>query len=143
MENASKALFIAGGVLLGILFATFVVYVATQMRESTQKYKDDINREAIVEFNQQYQKYNQMALTYQDVASLINKAKNDNKNHEFPTTIKIYMNSVGGENLVSKYTAEQWLSLKMNSPERYSCQEVHINTATMLVDYIIIKTNTE
>ena len=37
MENASKALFISGGVLLGILFATFVAYIATQMRESVRK----------------------------------------------------------------------------------------------------------
>lgn len=37
MENASKALLISGGVLLGILFATFVVYIATQMRETTRK----------------------------------------------------------------------------------------------------------
>ena len=84
-----------------------------------------------------------MELTYQDVASLINKAKNDNKNQEFPTTIKVYMNSIRGENLVSKYTAEQWLSTKMNSAERYKCHEVHINEETTLVDYIIIKTITE
>ena len=140
MENASKALFIAGGVLLGILFATFVVYIATQMRETVGKYKEDINRESIVEFNQQYQKYSQRTLTYQDIASLINQARNDNKKQEFPTTIKICMGSKNGENLVSK-TAETWLSNNINSEQLYICDEVHINETTTLVDYIVIKKN--
>ena len=139
MENASKALFIAGGVLLGILFATFVVYVATQMRETFGKYKEDLNRETIVEFNQQYQKYSQKKLTYQDIASLINQAKNDNKKQEFPTTIKICMDSINGEDLVNKYTVEQWLSGNINSTQIYICEEVHINETTTLVDYIVIK----
>lgn len=37
MENASKALIIAGGVLIGILFTTFLVYIANQIRESTRR----------------------------------------------------------------------------------------------------------
>ena len=139
MENASKALFIAGGVLLGILFATFVVYVATQMRETFGKYKEDLNRETIVEFNQQYQKYSQRKLTYQDIASLINQANNDNKKQEFPTTIKIYRGSKNGDDLVSIYTAETWLSNNINSDQLYICDEVHINETTTIVDYIVIK----
>ena len=139
MENASKALFIAGGVLLGILFATFVVYIATQMRETVGKYKEDINRESIVEFNQQYQKYSQRTLTYQDIASLINQANNDNKKQEFPTTIKIYRGSKNGDDLVSIYTAETWLSNNINSDQLYICDEVHINETTTIVDYIVIK----
>ena len=139
MENASKALFIAGGVLLGILFATFVVYTATQMRETVGKYKEDINRESIVEFNQQYQKYSQRTLTYQDIASLINQARNDNKKQEFPTTIKIYRGSKNGDDLVSIYTAETWLSNNINSDQLYICDEVHINETTTIVDYIVIK----
>lgn len=139
MENASKALFIAGGVLLGILFATFVVYIATQMRETVGKYKEDINRESIVEFNQQYQKYSQRTLTYQDIASLINQANNDNKKQEFPTTIKIYRDSKNGDDLVSIYTAETWLSNNINSDQLYICDEVHINETTTIVDYIVIK----
>ena len=139
MENASKALFIAGGVLLGILFATFVVYTATQMRETVGKYKEDINRESIVEFNQQYQKYSQRKLTYQDIASLINQANNDNKKQEFPTTIKIYRGSKNGDDLVSIYTAETWLSNNINSDQLYICDEVHINETTTIVDYIVIK----
>ena len=139
MENASKALFIAGGVLLGILFATFVVYTATQMRETVGKYKEDINRESIVEFNQQYQKYSQRKLTYQDIASLINQANNDNKKQEIPTTIKIYRGSKNGDDLVSIYTAETWLSNNINSDQLYICDEVHINETTTIVDYIVIK----
>ena len=139
MENASKALFIAGGVLLGILFATFVVYTATQMRETVGKYKEDINRESIVEFNQQYQKYSQRKLTYQDIASLINQANNDNKKQEFTTTIKIYRGSKNGDDLVSIYTAETWLSNNINSDQLYICDEVHINETTTIVDYIVIK----
>lgn len=37
MENASKALLIAGGVLIGIMFASFIMYIATAMRDKTRR----------------------------------------------------------------------------------------------------------
>lgn len=37
MENASKALLITGGVLIGILFASFVMYIATNLRDKTRR----------------------------------------------------------------------------------------------------------
>lgn len=122
-------------------FYLLLLLYILQLRCENQygKYKEDVNRESIVQFNQQYQKYSQKTLTYQDIASLINQAKNDNNKQEFPTTIKIYLNSKDGENLISKYTAEKWLSEKINTTELYSCEEVHINETTTLVDYIIIK----
>lgn len=104
------------------------------------EYKETIKREAIVEFNQKYQKYAQRDLTYQDIASLINLAKNDNKNQEFPTTIKIY---VGGVDLASSSNVVDWLNNNINSDDKYFCQEVRINPDSTLVDEIRIIKKTE
>ena len=39
MENASKALLMAAAALIGILFISFVVYIASVMKDNTRRIK--------------------------------------------------------------------------------------------------------
>ena len=73
MENASKALLIAGGVLLAIL----VISLFVVMRGNLQQYfkaQDDVStQEEIVAFNLEYTNYNRNNVRGNELLSLINK----------------------------------------------------------------------
>ena len=86
MENASKALLIAGGVLIAILLLTLFSYLFRQMASSTSNIYENLEKHEITEFNQQFLNYEgrgvetgKSPLKVQDVASLINLAQ-DSKN---------------------------------------------------------------
>ena len=97
MENASKALLIAGGVLIAILILTLFAYLFGQMAENTSNIYNTIEQSEIAEFNQKFINYegrgigelSDKPLTVQDVATLINLAQDNNKNPKFPTTIEL------------------------------------------------------
>ena len=111
------------------------------------EYKKSIEQSRIIEFNQKYEKYvgrgegTSEPLTYQDVASIINLANNDNKNQEFPTTIKINFKSNTNTLNENGYSGANWIDdiIEKNKTEKkYCCKEVHINSSTTLVDYVLI-----
>ena len=51
MENASKALIIAGEVLIGILLVSLMVYLFTVMRGPAEEYFESISDEEVARFN--------------------------------------------------------------------------------------------
>ena len=80
MENASKALLIAGGVLIAMLVLSLGVYFARTYAEHTARIYQQMENSKRTEFNQQFIKYDGMAnLNIQDVATLINLAKDSNE----------------------------------------------------------------
>ena len=105
MENASKALLIAGGVLIAILILTLFAYLFGQMAENTSNIYNTIEQSEIAEFNQKFINYegrgigelSDKPLTVQDVATLINLAQDNNKNPKFPTKLNKF------DSLISNY----------------------------------------
>jgi len=85
MENASKALLIAGGVLIAMLVASLGVYFAKSFSEETARIYEQMESSKRTEFNQQFIAYDtagEVRLSIQDVVSLINLAKDSNKKNE-------------------------------------------------------------
>lgn len=80
MENASKALLIAGGVLIAILILSVLV-VTINIINSNQKAKEQaLVTEQLVEFNQKYEAYNKKALRGTEIITVMNMAiENNNK----------------------------------------------------------------
>ena len=80
MENASKALLIAGGVLIAILIISVLV-VTINIINSNQKTREEaLATEQLVEFNQKYEAYNKKALRGTDIITLMKMAiENNNK----------------------------------------------------------------
>lgn len=147
MENASKALLIAGGVLIAILILTLFTYLFGRMAENTASIYDILEQSEIVEFNQKFSNYegrgigdlSDEPLTVQDVATLINLAQDNNKNPKFPTTIEIRNGNV---NLAESKNYIEWLNENKTSDKKFNCKKVHINTETLLVDYVEIEQHT-
>lgn len=95
MENASKALLMAGGVLIAVLTIALVVTVFSSSSEF-YKTQDDVKAvEQITAFNQEYESYNKKLLRGTDVISVCNKAISNNKKYsdvpENQITIKFKM----------------------------------------------------
>lgn len=80
MENAAKALIIAGGVLIGIIIASIFTYEMMHMSENARVYHEQLELTQITEFNSQFQKYAGKELRAQDVVTIYNYVNEWNKN---------------------------------------------------------------
>lgn len=157
MENASKALLIAGGVLIAILLLTLFSYLFTQMSTSTSNIYKNLYASEVAEFNQKFINYEGRGiyareitnddgtkenvydyLTYQDIATLINLAKDSEENSTFKAEVKIM---VDGTNVADK-DLKDWLKEAQGdgTKKEYICEKVNINSETALVDEVVIKT---
>lgn len=74
MENAAKALLIAGGVLLAIITISLFVYMITATSRMAQAQDEKTALEQLVAFNNQYEAYNKRVMYGTDVITVVNKA---------------------------------------------------------------------
>lgn len=93
MENAAKALLIAGGILIAIMTLSLVVYAATATKRIEQAEYEKLQAEKLSKFNMEYEAYNKRRLYGLDVISVINKAIEHNKKMDVSqTSDKYYIN---------------------------------------------------
>lgn len=80
MENASKALLIAGGVLIAILIVSVLVVTLNIVNSNQKTREKTLATEQLAEFNQKYEAYNKKALRGTDIITLMKMAiENNNK----------------------------------------------------------------
>ena len=85
MENASKALLMAGGVLLGILILSLAVYLFSNFGGASSRIHDNIEENQTAQFNSQFTKYvGNENVTIHDVVTMANLATENNKYYEMP-----------------------------------------------------------
>lgn len=128
MENASKALLIAGGMLILILILTFAVYMFGKIANDTSKFYEEMSETELAEYNQQYFEYDGRGtqkdadgnwinpLQIQDVVSIINLVKNNENKGYIPTSISVLLD---GKNITNEDTEKL---LKDNLGTKYSCK---------------------
>ena len=135
MENASKALLISAGVLIAILLLTLFSYLMRQMGDSTSEIYSTLSQHEITEFNQKFLNYEgRDNLSIQDVVTIINLAKDNNKKINRPTIIEVKVDG-------SDWSDKTLDVVKQNLDKTYTCSNVNINQSTLLVKEVIIKTN--
>ena len=81
MENASKALIIAGSILLGIILVTMAVFIFSSAGKVSQQYEEKLSSDKLNEYNNRYEMYCK-DLNAQDMVSLINMTKQLNSNYD-------------------------------------------------------------
>lgn len=94
MENASKALLMAAGVLIGILILSLAVYLFTTFGATSAELhrQNDANR--VNEFNTQFTSYEgKDGITIYDVVTVANLATENNVYYELPKVQAIINNS--------------------------------------------------
>ncbi len=77
MENASKALIIAGGVLIAMLIISIAVYLFTTYASLGETYDQKLSATEIQKFNANFTKFDgRENIIIQEIVSLVNFAKN-------------------------------------------------------------------
>ncbi|MDR0979309.1 MAG: hypothetical protein LBL91_05265 [Lachnospiraceae bacterium] len=79
MENASKALIMAGTLLIAILTIAALVYAINYWDIIPESQAEAKRMRQITEFNQQYESYNKSVLLGTDVLSVVGKSINNNE----------------------------------------------------------------
>lgn len=81
MENASKALMIAGAVLITIIVLGMAIYFYSQMKKFPHEQEAALERQQIAKFNQEYESYSKQKMYGVDVVTVLNKAISNNKRY--------------------------------------------------------------
>ena len=86
MENASKALIMAAGVLIGIMILSIAVYLFATFGTRSAELHEQIDQDRLNQFNTQFTSYEtNNEITIYDVISVANLAKQSNANNGFET----------------------------------------------------------
>lgn len=84
MENASKALLMAAGVLLGIMLLSLAVYLIVTFGSQSAEMHKQIETDRLNKFNTQFTSYEGKQCTIYDVITVANLATENNKYYELP-----------------------------------------------------------
>ena len=111
MENASKALLIAAGVLIAILLIALIIYAGNVISGYQQSKKDLANIEDTAKFNDQFMQYNRKDIQGTELLSLIHKVidynermttdSTSNTNSYNPITLEIDMRNRGAKKKIN------------------------------------------
>lgn len=83
MDNASKALILAGEVLIGILILGLIAVVIATFGKFSSNMNERIGQNKILNFNNHFTVYDgRIDITAQEIASLLNYAKESNDSYE-------------------------------------------------------------
>lgn len=106
MENASRALEIAAGVLVAMMIVAIGTYLFQNIRRMEMVRDDAVAMENQAEFNQTWLAYNKNLMYGTDVLSCLNKAQNNNQRY-------VYNNYYGtdGSNISAGIRAEYFVDV--------------------------------
>lgn len=137
MENASKALIMAGGVLIGILIISLAVYLFVDFGSTSAQINAQNSQKQITEFNSKFTSYEgykdkdgNWKITIYDIITLASYAKENNQYYEdtieeqidVKINKKAIQNNTNEENqeLISNYTRDGIL-------KKFKCSNVEYN----------------
>ena len=154
MENASKALIIAAGVLMGVLILSLAAYLIATFGSSSAEIQKVNEQKLLAEFNSKFTVYEgRKDLTLYDVLTIANYAKENNDKYNLDTSsagnnstfyINVKINNI--ENYFETLSLEeQNEKLQVNqangNKDTYTCSKVNVSSKTGRVYQVIFKKN--
>ena len=155
MENASKALLMAGTILISVMLISLGTYLFATFGNYSKNINDNINQKTKQEFNAQFTKYENSECTVYDIVTIINLAKDSNSKYEEYSNGRIqnYNNasnsyiyvSLNGDNSINETSNTDALNNFISNhnstnngeyADKYTCT-VNISNKTGLVKSII------
>lgn len=110
MENATKALLIAGGVLIAIVIISIAVFLFISFSNRTKEYTEIISATELQKFNSKFEVHiGRIDITAQELVSMANLAE------KYNGQVQIYL----GNSLFSETSSEDFL--KENNEQLFSC----------------------
>lgn len=92
MENASKALIMAGGIFLAIVLITFGVYVYSSLHDLAETQDKKNQQQQLADFNKSYEAYNRSLMYGTELITVMNKANDNNKMYNYDEDFEITIN---------------------------------------------------
>ena len=118
MENAAKALIIAGGILLALMIITFSIYMIDNVRTIRNAEAEKLEQEQLQKFNQEYEVYNKQVMYGGDVISVINKIKNNNATYKDEPEYQM------------SYVLTDFIETEIGTTEIYKCTNITYSNTT-------------
>ncbi len=108
MENASKALLMAGGVLIGVLVISLAVYLFADFGATSAEINAQNAQKQITAFNSKFTAYQGYTddITIYDIVSLATFAKENNTYYE--DSLEYYIIVQIGSTQIQRYTREEF-----------------------------------
>lgn len=95
MENASKALLMAAGVLIGLIILSLAAYLGITFSSHTKVVAEEYELQKIQQFNNRFTKYEDKDITIYDAVSIANVAKEVNEGIQSGSNrVKVYLGQV-------------------------------------------------
>lgn len=157
MENATNALLIAAGVLVGILLVTTIVVSFSGASELAKTYDSRLSQDALQTFNNNFEKYTLSNARLQDIITLAHFAIDFNQKNEFEESNSGYIhilvkNEIGKTDELNKktekeliiYMTEKGRNFKLtadgkedtNVYQEYTCKNIEYNKSTGMVNKV-------
>lgn len=143
MENASKALIMAGGILIGLLIISLAVYLFVDFGRTAADINNQNAEQQIVEFNSKFTKYESYKdndgnwkTTIYDIISLAGYAKENNEYYNESSDEQISVNIIGSpvkNNIQQLSDYKSLMSQYMydgsgTTLRKFSCESISYNT---------------
>lgn len=143
MENASKALIMAGGVLIGLLIISLAVYLFVDFGRTAADINNQNAEQQIVEFNSKFTKYESYKdndgnwkTTIYDIISLAGYAKENNEYYNESSDEQISVNIIGipVKNNIQQLSDYKSIMLQYmydgsgTTLRKFSCESISYNT---------------
>ena len=130
MENASKALLMAGAVLLGIMVLSLGIFLFSSFGGTSSQIHDNIEENQATQFNSQFTSYvGKDNVTIHDVVSMAKLATQNNQNYEFAH--RAAANVTGNDRYISVICNNVSIELGYNetqtAEQRKNEMETHFN----------------
>lgn len=132
MENASKALLMAAGVLIGVMVMSLGVYLFSNFAGTSSQIHDNIEQNQIEQFNSQFTTYvGDENVTIYEVVSMASLATQNNQNYEFP-----HQTADGNNNYITVLCDNVSIELgyKQNQTAEQRKNEIQTKYNTMISD---------
>lgn len=146
MENATRALTMAGGILIALMILGALFLMFNNLSSYQNQNDTSTKSTQIAEFNNQFEPYNKDDLTLMELHSVYNKVNSNNtKNPEYKIEMIYEFNSNHEdgnlkENFKSNFTAIEEAE-KMNS--KFSCINIEYKGVDGRISKIVFKDTTQ
>lgn len=125
MENASKALILAGEMLIGVIVLGLLSFLFVSMGRSSKKINNQIETDRVLVFNNHFTDFNgRVDITANEIVTVLNFAKKNNKDYNIDkNSNSVYYVDVLVDNVsIIDYTKDQLNEfLKNNNINYFKC----------------------
>lgn len=137
MENASKALIMAGGILIALLIIGSLVLMFTSLQDYRNSEEQSTKDTQVAKFNDQFEPYKKDDLTLMELKSVYNKIESNNKKYpEYEIEFRIEIEKKVQKNNLQFIYAKEENDGTLSDIENYSINndlktledEIKINT---------------